>query len=73
MAQWNIEQKAEVWYTTTVEADTFEEAINKAEDKGDWYRVDDALGVDFTEEYWGENTETGEQFTLTENDIIQEA
>lgn len=63
MAIWNIEQKAEVWYSTSVEADTFDEAVMKAEEEESWYLVDDALGIEFTGKYWAQNTETRQEFT----------
>jgi hypothetical protein len=71
MAQWNIEQKAIIWYRTTVEADTFEEAVVKAEEQDDWYY--DRHNQEFTGEYWGENTETENQYTLTDGIVEEES
>ena len=69
MAKWQIEQKTEVWYQTIVEADTFEEAILKADETGDWERGE---YTEFTDNYWGMNLDTEEQYTNYEGNIRQE-
>lgn len=69
MATWIIEQKTEVWYRTYVEADTFEEAINQSDESSDWERLDEQ---DWSDDYWGENQDTGQQFTSTNGSIREE-
>lgn len=72
MARWQIEQRAECWYRIEVEADSFEDAINKANEAKSWEFEFLPDSVEFTDNYWGENTETEEQFTQYEGLIIGE-
>ena len=60
MATWRIEQKAEVWYLTEVEAETFEEAIKLSQSSSDWKQEEyDPL---FSDHFLGYNFETDEEF-----------
>lgn len=72
MPKWNIEQRAEVWYSIEVEADTFEEAINRTNEAKSWEFTRNAETTHFTDNYWGENLDTEEQFTQYEGLIRQE-
>ncbi len=61
MARWNVEQMAEVWYQTEVEADTLEQAIALTQEPGYnyWKRLDPIKCLDV---FWSENLDTGELF-----------
>jgi len=61
MATWTVEQKVEVWYKTTVEAETPEQAIRFADGEGDWQRTED---TEWTDEYWVMNEDSTEQYTI---------
>lgn len=61
MATWQVEQKVEVWYQTEVVADTLEQAIELANDSGDWVRLDD---TEWTDDYYAKNTDTEDEYTL---------
>ncbi len=61
MATWTVEQKVEVWYQTTVEAETLEEAIKVSGDSDDWSRRD---YTEWTDEYWVMNEDSTEQYTF---------
>lgn len=69
MATWTVEQKVEVWYKTTVEADTPEEAIELAGEDGDWVRAEES---EWTDNFWLMNEETTEQYTCYNGLMIQE-
>lgn len=71
MAIWTVEQKAEVWYQTQVEADTLEQALLKADESGDWWR-NEKYDTEFTDNYWLENQDTEEQFTVYNGITTQE-
>jgi hypothetical protein len=47
--EYRIQRKAEVWYQTTVEADSLEEAIENA----DFGYMNEA-GFEWTDDYWSE-------------------
>ena len=53
--EFRIQRKAEVWYETTVEADTLEEAIENA----DFGYMNEA-GFDWTDDYWSEEEDEEE-------------
>lgn len=61
MAKWNIEQMAEVYYYTEVEADTFEEAIalTQLPTFNYWKRGD----FNYTDRFFGTNLDTGEDYS----------
>jgi hypothetical protein len=69
MATWSIEQKTEVWWSTTVEADTFEEAMAIAQDENDWVRGEE---YEWCDEFWGMNEDTTEQYSLVHGQVIKE-
>ncbi len=71
MATWSVEQRVEVWYTTTVEAETPEQAIRIADDSGDWY-IQDNNFQEWTDNYWLENNDTEEQYTCYNGLMIRE-
>jgi len=70
MATWTVEQKQEVWYSTTVEADTLEEAIKAADDSNDWNAMHDT--TQFTDEYWAMNEDTTDQYSVLNGMVIKE-
>jgi len=41
MATYKVQQMAEIWYETEVEADSPDEAIDKAQESGDWEQLYD--------------------------------
>lgn len=53
--EFRIQRKAIVWYETTVEAETLEEAIENA----DFSYMHEA-GFDWTDDYWSEEDEEDE-------------
>lgn len=61
MASWKIQQRAEIWYEIYVEADTFEQALKASHSRDDDWQTD-YEDVTFTDHFWGENIDTGEQF-----------
>jgi hypothetical protein len=70
MPEFRIQQKAIVWYETTIEADTPEQAIEQIRTGNnlelDWESQIDA--VEFLETYWWENQDTEEQGEINEED-----
>ena len=72
MATWTVEQKQEVWYSTTVEADTLEEAIQAADEleRSDWNPCHDT--TEFTDEYWAMNEDTTDQYSVLNGMVIKE-
>ena len=73
MAIWTVEQKVEVWYKTSVEADTPDQAIELANERDDWYRDNDKGNQEWTEEYWLMNEDTTDQFMYHNGNITKEA
>jgi hypothetical protein len=70
MATWTVEQKVEVWYSTTVEADTLEEAIKAADESSDW-NIQPATR-EFCDEYWAMNEDTTDQYSVLNGLVIKE-
>ena len=69
MAIWKVQQKIEMWKETEIEADTYEEAIEKSWDGGrDW----EILTLDWvdTEEFWLENQETAESLSVSPDGVF---
>jgi hypothetical protein len=63
MATWTVEQKVEVWYSTTVEADSMDEAIRVADGEGEWEAM--AHGhQEWCDEYCLTNEDTNEQYSV---------
>lgn len=65
MAKFTIQRQATAWEETTIEADTFEDAMEIAENdyRGDlsWALHHDTW--ELTGSYWGRNEDTEEDFT----------
>lgn len=70
MATWTVEQKQEVWYQTSVEADTLEEAIEAADASGDW--AIQLSTQEVCDEYWVMNEDTTEQYTVSNGIVYAE-
>ncbi len=53
--EFRIQQRAEIWYETTIEAETFEEAVKKSyEDYDlDWESLPDT--TEFRDHFWGQD------------------
>lgn len=69
MATWKVQQKVEAWKETTIEAETYEEAIEKSWEYGqDW----ELLTNDYEDqdEFWLENQETGECLTVSPDGVF---
>lgn len=64
LKEYKVQRKFIGWEETTVEAKSFEEAVQIAEDKDSWY--DARGGFEATEDYWVEDTETEETRTLVD-------
>ncbi len=64
MATFEVQRKAEIWYTTTVEATSWQEAINIADsDNQDWELAgSEGIGIDFVDEWWVANNDTNEEY-----------
>jgi hypothetical protein len=60
MATYKVQQMAEIWYQTEVEADSVEEAIDKAQESGDWEQLLDT--TEFTDNFYtlNEDEEDGD-------------
>jgi len=63
--EYRVQQKATIWYETSIEADTPEQAVEKARNPEtntdlDWWQVLDT--TEFQDEFWwqDENDEEGE-------------
>jgi hypothetical protein len=73
MATWKVQQKIEMWKETTIEADTYQEAIDKSWDKStEWeVLVDPTLGwiYEDQDEFWVQNKETGEALTVSPDGV----
>lgn len=69
MATWKVQQKIEMWKEATIEADTYEEAIEKS---WDGYREWEILTDNWedTEEFWLENQETGKCLTVSPDGVF---
>lgn len=63
MHVWTVEQKHEVWYQTSVHAETLEEAIEAAEASENWQIQPSTSEV--CDEYWVMNEDTTEQYTIS--------
>lgn len=66
MAKFTIARQATAWEETTIEADTFEDAIDKAESDAFIGELCWSLDHDtweHTGSYWGRNEDTEEDFT----------
>lgn len=70
MNVWTVEQKQEVWYQTSVHADSMEEAIKAADQSDNWERMEGTS--EFTDDYWVMNEETHEQYTVTNGIVYAE-
>jgi hypothetical protein len=67
MAKWTIARQATAWEETTIEADTFEEAIELLENEH-IHNLDISWSLDHDTwepngSYWGRNEDTEEDFT----------
>ena len=63
--EYRIQQKATIWYETSVKADSPEDAVKKVQEGSidlDWWQVNDS--TDFQEEFWWED-EDGEEGEIT--------
>lgn len=69
MATWKVQQKIEMWKETTIEADTYEEAINKSWDSSVWWEVLDSNYEDL-DEFWLENQDTGKCLTVSPDGVF---
>jgi hypothetical protein len=63
--EYRVQRPSTTWIETTVEADSFEQALELADDQfyeGDYKEVDDTFDIDY-DRYWieDENEETKEQ------------
>lgn len=60
MATYKVQQMAEIWYQTEVEANSVEEAIDKAQESGDWEQLWDT--TEFCDKFYtlNEDEEDGE-------------
>lgn len=64
--KFKIQQRAEIWYETEIEADTFEDAVKQAYENYnlDWSSV---LGsVEFRDHFWGQD-EDGKTYEQRED------
>jgi hypothetical protein len=53
--EFKIQQKAEIWYETTIEAETFEEAVIKAYEDSDLDWSSQPETVQFRDHFWGQD------------------
>lgn len=61
---WRIQRPAKLWIETKVEAETLDEALEKADEQlneGDYIEVPDIWHINF-DRYWAEDAD-GEQYT----------
>jgi hypothetical protein len=59
--EYRVQRPSTIWIETTVEADSFEEALEKADEQlyeGDYKELDDTLDIDY-DRFWAED-EDGE-------------
>lgn len=54
--EYRIQQKAEVFYETIVEAESLEEALRLADESSDWERLDETMML--ADEYWYNENDT---------------
>ncbi len=61
--EFRIQQRAEVWYETIIEAESFEKAVELAYDDYnlDWSPVQESL--QYRDDFWGQD-EDGNEFRL---------
>lgn len=71
MNVWTVEQKVEVWYQTSVHADSLEEAI-KAADQSDNWELLPGNHQEWCDEYWVMNEDTTEQYTVSNGIVYAE-
>lgn len=64
--EYKVQRKFIGWEETTVEAKSFDEAVQIAEDKDSWYDAMDSYLA--TEDYWVKNEDTNEIKTRMENE-----
>lgn len=62
MERYEVQRKVIAWEKTYVEANSFEEAVEKAQQSYDWDLISD--DYERTDQYWVENQETEEQRDL---------
>jgi hypothetical protein len=65
--EYRVQQKATIWYETTVQADTPEQAIEKAREPEtdlDWWQVLDT--TEFQNEFWWQD-ENEDEGTIPDN------
>lgn len=69
MATWKVQQKIEMWKEAIIEADTYEEAIEKS---WDGYRSWEILTDNWEDqdEFWLENQETGKCLTVSPDGVF---
>lgn len=72
MDVWTVEQKHEVWYQTSVHADSIEEAIKAADsiDMSEW--TIQPMTAEFCDEYWAMNEETTDQYSVIDGRVTKE-
>jgi len=60
MTTYKVQQMAEIWYETEVEADSVDEAIDKAQASGDWEQLLDT--TEFQDKFYtlNEDEEDGD-------------
>lgn len=69
MATWKVQQKIEIWKETFIEAETYEEAIDKSWDRGrDWEILTD--NWEDQDEFWLENQDTGKCLTVSPDGVF---
>ena len=69
MATWKVQQKIEMWKETTIEAETYHEAIEKSWlYEQPWEILSD--NWEDTEEFWLENQDTGECLTVSPDGVF---
>lgn len=69
MATWKVQQKIEMWKEAEIEADTYEEAIEKSWNESIWWTILDSNYED-TDEFWLENQETGKCLTVSPDGVF---
>ena len=64
--EFRIQQRAEIWYETTIEADTFEQAVEQAYENCDldWTSLPET--VQFRDHFWGQD-EDGKTYEQRED------
>ena len=69
MATWKVQQKITMWKEAEIEADTYEEAIDKSWNESIWWTVLDDNYED-QDEFWLENQETGKCLTVSPDGVF---